>query len=165
MVHLLSQFWKMLDTCSGRSDDRSSHLCLCIPDYVMVSCFPNAIIANVPECPYGWEIEQLSLGGVCYTGIHSSGFYRFIIPDLTPKNHSYCGTQSEVSSSRWSKICYSLIMLIVLFYLLLSTVHARQRPQVCVLQLHSVQRHYAHHQKPTSQLHLQLHVPSSLPGQ
>ncbi|KAG8008765.1 Beta-tectorin [Nibea albiflora] len=65
-------------------------------DYVMVSCFPNAIIANVPECPYGWEIEQLSLGGVCYSGIHSPGFYRFIISDLTPKNHSYCGTQSEV---------------------------------------------------------------------
>uniref|UniRef100_A0A3P8SB75 Tectorin beta n=1 Tax=Amphiprion percula TaxID=161767 RepID=A0A3P8SB75_AMPPE len=63
--------------------------------YVMVSCFPNAIIANVPECPYGWEIEQLSLGGVCYTGIHSPGYYRFIIPDLTPRNHSYCGTQSE----------------------------------------------------------------------
>ncbi|XP_067345352.1 beta-tectorin isoform X1 [Channa argus] len=64
-------------------------------DYVMVSCFPNAIIANVPECPYGWEIDQLSLGGVCYTGIHSPGYFRFIIPDLTPKNHSYCGTQSE----------------------------------------------------------------------
>lgn len=64
----------------------------------MVSCFPNAIIANVPECPYGWEIEHLSLGGVCYNGIHSPGYYRFIIPDLTPKNHSYCGTQSEVRS-------------------------------------------------------------------
>uniref|UniRef100_A0A3B3I718 Tectorin beta n=1 Tax=Oryzias latipes TaxID=8090 RepID=A0A3B3I718_ORYLA len=64
-------------------------------DYVVVSCFPNTIIANVPECPYGWELEQLSLGGVCYTGIHSPGYYRFIIPDLTPKNHSYCGTQSE----------------------------------------------------------------------
>ncbi|TDG97801.1 hypothetical protein EPR50_G00211500 [Perca flavescens] len=64
-------------------------------DYVMVSCFPNAIIANVPECPYGWEIDQLSLGGVCYSGIHSPGYYRFIISDLTPKNHSYCGTQSE----------------------------------------------------------------------
>lgn len=66
-------------------------------DYVIVSCFPNAIIASVPECPYGWEIDQLSLGGVCYTGIHSQGYYRFIISDLTPKNHSYCGTQSEVS--------------------------------------------------------------------
>ncbi|XP_036427615.1 beta-tectorin isoform X1 [Colossoma macropomum] len=64
-------------------------------DYVMVSCFPNAIIANVPECPYGWEIGQLSLGGVCYTGINTPGFYRFTIPDLTPKNHSYCGTMSE----------------------------------------------------------------------
>lgn len=65
----------------------------------MVSCFPNAIIANIPECPYGWEIDQLSLGGVCYTGIHSPGYYRFIISDLTPKNHSYCGTQSEVSAA------------------------------------------------------------------
>lgn len=65
-------------------------------DYVIVSCFPNAIIANVPECPYGWEMDQLSLGGVCSTGIHSQGYYRFIVSDLTPKNHSYCGTQSEV---------------------------------------------------------------------
>lgn len=64
----------------------------------MVSCFPNAIIANVPECPYGWEIGQLSLGGVCYTGVVSAGYFRFIIPDLTPKNHSYCGTLAEVSS-------------------------------------------------------------------
>uniref|UniRef100_A0A673JFQ4 Beta-tectorin-like n=1 Tax=Sinocyclocheilus rhinocerous TaxID=307959 RepID=A0A673JFQ4_9TELE len=64
-------------------------------DYIMVSCFPNAIIANVPECPYGWEIGQLSLGGVCYAGINTPGFYRFTIPDLTPKNHSYCGTLSE----------------------------------------------------------------------
>ncbi|XP_053709342.1 beta-tectorin [Synchiropus splendidus] len=64
-------------------------------DYVLVSCFPNVIIAHVPECPYGWEIDQLSLGGVCYTGVHSTGYYRFIISDLTPKNHSYCGTQAE----------------------------------------------------------------------
>uniref|UniRef100_A0A3Q3E243 Tectorin beta n=1 Tax=Labrus bergylta TaxID=56723 RepID=A0A3Q3E243_9LABR len=63
--------------------------------YVMVSCFPNAIIANVPECPYGWEIDQLSLGGVCYSGIRSPGYFRFVISDLTPKNHSYCGTLSE----------------------------------------------------------------------
>ncbi|KAG7507226.1 hypothetical protein JOB18_027736 [Solea senegalensis] len=75
-------------------------------DYVMVSCFPNAIIANVPECPYGWEIDQLSLGGVCYTGIHSSGYYRFIIPDLTPKNHSYCGTQSEYMSGKDPKYVF-----------------------------------------------------------
>uniref|UniRef100_H3DA94 Tectorin beta n=1 Tax=Tetraodon nigroviridis TaxID=99883 RepID=H3DA94_TETNG len=70
----------------------------CLPqkaDYVIVSCFPNVIIANILECPYGWEIDQLSLGGACYTGIHSQGYYRFIISDLTPKNHSYCGTQSE----------------------------------------------------------------------
>lgn len=79
------------------SEDSKQFLCPClISDYVMVSCFPNAIIANVPECPYGWEIDQLSLGGVCYSGIHSPGYFRFIIPDLTPKNHSYCGTQSEV---------------------------------------------------------------------
>uniref|UniRef100_A0AAY4F078 ZP domain-containing protein n=1 Tax=Denticeps clupeoides TaxID=299321 RepID=A0AAY4F078_9TELE len=64
-------------------------------DYVMVSCFPNTIIAHVPECPYGWEISQLSLGGLCYNGVNSPGYYRFAIPDLTPKNHSYCGTQSE----------------------------------------------------------------------
>lgn len=62
----------------------------------MISCFPNAIIANVPECPYGWEIGQLSLGGVCYTGVNTPGFYRFTIPDLTPKNLSYCATLSEV---------------------------------------------------------------------
>uniref|UniRef100_A0A8C9SE01 Tectorin beta n=1 Tax=Scleropages formosus TaxID=113540 RepID=A0A8C9SE01_SCLFO len=67
-----------------------------ISDYIMVSCFPNMIIANVPECPYGWEIDQLSLGGTCYTGVSSPGYYRFSIPDLTPRNHSYCGTQSEV---------------------------------------------------------------------
>ncbi|KAG7325055.1 hypothetical protein KOW79_011371 [Hemibagrus wyckioides] len=64
-------------------------------DYIMISCFPNAIIANVPECPYGWEIGQLSLGGVCYTGVNTPGFYRFTIPDLTPKNLSYCATLSE----------------------------------------------------------------------
>lgn len=64
-------------------------------DYVMVSCFPNTIIAHVPECPYGWEIAQLSLGGICYNGVNSPGYYRFSIPDLTPRNHSYCGTQSE----------------------------------------------------------------------
>ncbi|XP_058476258.1 beta-tectorin isoform X1 [Solea solea] len=75
-------------------------------DYVMVSCFPNTIIANVPECPYGWEIDQLSLGGVCYSGIHSSGYYRFIIPDLTPKNHSYCGTQSEYMSGKDPKYVF-----------------------------------------------------------
>lgn len=68
-------------------------------DYVMISCFPNAIIANVPECPYGWEIGQLSLGGVCYTGVNTPGFYRFTIPDLTPKNLSYCATLSEVKLS------------------------------------------------------------------
>lgn len=73
-------------------------------DYVMISCFPNAIIANVPECPYGWEIGQLSLGGVCYTGVNTPGFYRFTIPDLTPKNLSYCATLSEVKCSNSSAI-------------------------------------------------------------
>lgn len=76
---------------------RSSFLCACcLSDYVMVSCFPNAIIANVPECPYGWEIGQLSLGGLCYSGVNSPGYFRFTIPDLTPKNNSYCGTHAEV---------------------------------------------------------------------
>ncbi|XP_068162178.1 beta-tectorin [Antennarius striatus] len=81
----------------------------CIPqkaDYVMVSCFPNTIIANVPECPYGWEIEQLSLGGVCYNGVHSPGYYRFVISDLTPKNHSYCGTQSEYVPGKDSRYIF-----------------------------------------------------------
>ena len=71
-------------------------MCVCGSDYVMVSCFPNTIIAHVPECPYGWEIAQLSLGGLCYNGVNSPGYYRFAIPDLTPRNNSYCGTQSEV---------------------------------------------------------------------
>ncbi|XP_054455411.1 beta-tectorin [Anoplopoma fimbria] len=75
-------------------------------DYVMVSCFPNAIIANVPECPYGWEIEQLSLGGVCYSGTHTPGYYRFSIPDLTPKNHSYCGTQAEYVTGKDPKYIF-----------------------------------------------------------
>nr|XP_057934222.1 beta-tectorin isoform X1 [Doryrhamphus excisus]XP_057934224.1 beta-tectorin isoform X1 [Doryrhamphus excisus] len=82
----------------------------CVPqkaDYIMVSCFPNAIIAKVPECPYGWELEQLSLGGVCSTGVHSSGYYRFIIPDLTPRNHSYCGTQSEYIPGKDAKYVFS----------------------------------------------------------
>uniref|UniRef100_A0A4W5KRT6 Tectorin beta n=1 Tax=Hucho hucho TaxID=62062 RepID=A0A4W5KRT6_9TELE len=74
----------------------SAFLCACCSsDYVMVSCFPNAIIANVPECPYGWEIGQLSLGGLCYSGVNSPGYFRFTIPDLTPKNNSYCGTHAE----------------------------------------------------------------------
>lgn len=46
-----------------------------------------------------------------------------------------------------------------------STVHARQRPQVLLLQLHRVQRHFADCQKPAGQLHLQLRVPSGLPGE
>lgn len=83
-VIVLSMLWSVAWTCQPQK-----------ADYVMVSCFPNTIIANVPECPYGWEIEHLSLGGVCYNGVHSPGYYRFIIPDLTPRNHSYCSTQSE----------------------------------------------------------------------
>ncbi|XP_005996340.1 beta-tectorin [Latimeria chalumnae] len=69
-------------------------------DMLMVSCFPNKIIAIIPECPYGWEIYQLSLGGVCYNGVRISGYFRFVIPDLTPKNHSYCGTQSEYTEQK-----------------------------------------------------------------
>ncbi|XP_019719207.1 beta-tectorin isoform X2 [Hippocampus comes] len=103
-LHLVPFLWSLpvLSLLFGAADpsapgcrDNSAVLCPNVSDYVMVSCFPNAIIANVPECPYGWKMEQLSLGGVCSTGVHSSGYYRFIIPDLTPKNHSYCGTQSE----------------------------------------------------------------------
>ncbi|XP_058841279.1 beta-tectorin [Acipenser ruthenus] len=75
-------------------------------DFVMVSCFPNAIIANVPECPYGWEMNQLSLGGVCYSGINSPGYFRFAIPDLTPKNNSYCGTQSEYVGGKEPKYIF-----------------------------------------------------------
>lgn len=45
------------------------------------------------------------------------------------------------------------------------TVHARQRPQVHVLQLRRVQRHLADGPKPAGQLHLQLRVPSSLPSE
>ena len=95
-------FWTILDS-----------LCL-ISDYVVVSCFPNTIIAHVPECPYGWEIEQLSLGGICYSGTHSPGYYRFIIPDLTPKNHSYCGTQSEVSHITEVVLSYTEAMFLFL---------------------------------------------------
>ncbi|MGH0150293.1 UNVERIFIED_CONTAM: hypothetical protein FKN15_017274 [Acipenser sinensis] len=75
-------------------------------DFVMVSCFPNAIIANVLECPYGWEMNQLSLGGVCYSGINSPGYFRFAIPDLTPKNNSYCGTQSEYVGGKEPKYIF-----------------------------------------------------------
>lgn len=60
-------------------------------------CYPKTIITRIPECPYGWEVNQLALGGVCYNGIHDSGYYQFTIPDLSPKNKSYCGTQSDVS--------------------------------------------------------------------
>lgn len=70
---------------------------------MVVSCFANAIVADVPECPLGWQVEQLSLGGVCPSGVHSPGFYRFIIPDLTPGNRSYCGTTAEVSHEDWSE--------------------------------------------------------------
>ncbi|XP_035258143.1 beta-tectorin isoform X2 [Anguilla anguilla] len=75
-------------------------------DYVMISCFPNTIIANVPECPYGWEVEHLSLGGVCYSGVNILGYYRFTIPDLTPKNHSYCGTLSEYMGGKDPKYVF-----------------------------------------------------------
>ncbi|KAM9070042.1 beta-tectorin isoform 1-T3 [Sarcophilus harrisii] len=64
-------------------------------DVILVFCYPKTIITKIPECPYGWEVHQLALGGVCYNGIHEAGYYQFIIPDLSPKNKSYCGTQSE----------------------------------------------------------------------
>ncbi|XP_075071214.1 beta-tectorin [Mixophyes fleayi] len=70
----------------------------CIPnkaDVIIVHCYPKSIVAKIPECPYGWEINQLALGGVCYNGVIESGYYQFIIPDLNPRNKSYCGTQSE----------------------------------------------------------------------
>ena len=60
-------------------------------------CYPKTIITKIPECPYGWEVHQLALGGLCYNGVHEAGYYQFVIPDLSPKNKSYCGTQSEVS--------------------------------------------------------------------
>uniref|UniRef100_A0A669PS42 Tectorin beta n=1 Tax=Phasianus colchicus TaxID=9054 RepID=A0A669PS42_PHACC len=62
---------------------------------ILVYCYPRTIITKIPECPYGWEVNQLALGGICYNGIHDSGYYQFTIPDLSPKNKSYCGTQSE----------------------------------------------------------------------
>lgn len=76
----------------------SNHVCT-PPDVILVFCYPKTIIAKIPECPYGWEVHQLALGGVCYNGVHEGGYYQFIIPDLSPKNKSYCGTQSEVRLS------------------------------------------------------------------
>lgn len=71
-----------------------------LSDVILVYCYPKTIITKIPECPYGWEVNQLALGGVCYNGIHDLGYYQFTIPDLSPKNKSYCGTQSEVRLSR-----------------------------------------------------------------
>lgn len=67
-------------------------------DVILVYCYPKTIITKIPECPYGWEVNQLALGGICYNGIHDAGYYQFTIPDLSPQNKSYCGTQSDVSS-------------------------------------------------------------------
>ncbi|MEE6486884.1 hypothetical protein FKM82_014723 [Ascaphus truei] len=70
----------------------------CIPnkaDVLIVHCYPKSIVAKIPECPYGWEINQLSLGGTCYNGVIETGYYQFTIPDLSPRNKSYCGTQSD----------------------------------------------------------------------
>uniref|UniRef100_A0A4W2G0E5 Tectorin beta n=1 Tax=Bos indicus x Bos taurus TaxID=30522 RepID=A0A4W2G0E5_BOBOX len=64
-------------------------------DVILVFCYPKTIITKIPECPYGWEVHQLALGGLCYNGVHEAGYYQFVIPDLSPKNKSYCGTQSE----------------------------------------------------------------------
>nr|XP_032805775.1 beta-tectorin-like isoform X1 [Petromyzon marinus] len=65
-------------------------------DYVWVSCFPNTITATVLECPFGWTLETLLLGGVCVNGVSNQGFYKFVIPDLTPSDFSYCGTQTQL---------------------------------------------------------------------
>eukprot|EP00079_Xenopus_tropicalis_P031953 XP_017945724.1 PREDICTED: beta-tectorin [Xenopus tropicalis] len=64
-------------------------------DAIIVHCYPRSIVAKIPECPYGWEINQLAMGGVCYNGVVESGYYQFTIPDLSPRNKSYCGTHSE----------------------------------------------------------------------
>ncbi|KAL1789175.1 beta-tectorin [Sigmodon hispidus] len=72
----------------------SHHVCA-LPDVILVFCYPKTIITKIPECPYGWEVHQLALGGMCYNGVHEGGYYQFVIPDLSPKNRSYCGTQSE----------------------------------------------------------------------
>lgn len=74
-------------------------------DVILVFCYPKTIITKIPECPYGWEVHQLALGGVCYNGVHEGGYYQFVIPDLSPKNKSYCGTQSEVSPGHTLKSC------------------------------------------------------------
>lgn len=74
-------------------------MCILFPDVILVFCYPKTIITKIPECPYGWEVHQLALGGLCYNGVHEGGYYQFVIPDLSPKNKSYCGTQSEVSPS------------------------------------------------------------------
>ncbi|KAK2507107.1 hypothetical protein MC885_000489 [Smutsia gigantea] len=66
-------------------------------DVILVFCYPKTIITKIPECPYGWEVHQLALGGLCYNGVHEGGYYQFVIPDLSPKNKSYCGTQSEAA--------------------------------------------------------------------
>lgn len=77
-----------------------SRCILFLSDVILVYCYPKTIITKIPECPYGWEVNQLALGGICYNGIHDSGYYQFTIPDLSPKNKSYCGTQSEVRLPR-----------------------------------------------------------------
>lgn len=74
-----------------------------LPDVILVFCYPKTIITKIPECPYGWEVHQLALGGMCYNGVHEGGYYQFVIPDLSPKNRSYCGTQSEVRPAHLSR--------------------------------------------------------------
>lgn len=81
-----------------------NHVCA-LPDVILVFCYPKTIITKIPECPYGWEVHQLALGGLCYNGIHEGGYYQFVIPDLSPKNKSYCGTQSEVRRSHRMLSC------------------------------------------------------------
>ncbi|MBZ3880505.1 Beta-tectorin, partial [Sciurus carolinensis] len=80
---------------SEMTDKETFRLFTTEQDVILVFCYPKTIITKIPECPYGWEVHQLALGGLCYNGVHEGGYYQFVIPDLSPKNKSYCGTQSE----------------------------------------------------------------------
>lgn len=71
-------------------------MCIFFPDVILVFCYPKTIITKIPECPYGWEVHQLALGGLCYNGVHEGGYYQFVIPDLSPKNKSYYGNHTFV---------------------------------------------------------------------
>ncbi|XP_063290875.1 beta-tectorin [Pelobates fuscus] len=84
-IHLLAI---VITTCAAKCTPNKA-------DVIIVHCYPKSIVAKIPECPYGWEINQLAMGGICYNGIIESGYYQFTIPDLSPRNKSYCGTQSD----------------------------------------------------------------------